>query len=153
MDNESNIEIGKRLFNARKSKDLTRAELGKLLGLHETTVKRYEDGEIKSLSIEKLKEFAEALDVKPTYLIGWDSVENDKNKILTNEESTLLHKYRKLDGKGKHTVNTVLDMEYSRCNNVLLAAHEKEDVNKKSPTYEEDYKHDLDIMMDDNEWK
>ena len=26
-------------------------------------------------------------------------------------------------------------------------------VNKNSPTYEEDYKHDLDIMMDDDEWK
>jgi len=67
-----NIEVGKRLFNARKNKDMTRASLGKLLNLHESTIKRYEDGQIKALSVDKLKEFAAALNIEPEFLIGWE---------------------------------------------------------------------------------
>lgn len=37
-----NKEFGDRLFNIRKERGLTMNELGKLVGLHESTVKRYE---------------------------------------------------------------------------------------------------------------
>ena len=33
----------------------------------------------------------------------------------------ILNKYNSLDEKGKHTVNTVLNMEYNRCNNEICA--------------------------------
>lgn len=71
MDERFNIQVGQRIFETRKSKKMTRAELGEKVKLHESTVKRYEDGQIKSLDIDKLKEFASALDVDPAYLIGW----------------------------------------------------------------------------------
>lgn len=71
INDDGNKKIGKKLFGARKSKGLSRAELGKLLGLHESTIKRYEDGDIKSLGIDKLQEFAKYLDVDPAYLMGW----------------------------------------------------------------------------------
>lgn len=80
-----------------------------------------------------------------------------KNKLeVSNQEATVVNKYRTLDDKGKHTVNTVLDMEYKRCNDkdeLLFAAHDKENIDKNSPTYEEDNQHDIDIMMNDDEWK
>lgn len=42
----------------------------------------------------------------------------DKNdNILKSGENTLIKKYRIIDNKGKHTVDTVLEMEYNRCNN------------------------------------
>lgn len=66
-----NKEIGLKLFNARKNKRMSRAALGKIVNLHESTIKRYEDGEIKTLDIEKMKEFAKALDISPEYLMGW----------------------------------------------------------------------------------
>ena len=66
-----NKEIGLKLFNARKNKRMSRAALGKMVNLHESTIKRYEDGEIKTLDIEKMKEFAKALDISPEYLMGW----------------------------------------------------------------------------------
>lgn len=75
-----NIEVGKKIFKARKQLNMSRAELGRKVNLHESTVKRYEDGQIKALDIDKMKEFAKALDIDPTYLMGWS---NDFKKVKT----------------------------------------------------------------------
>ncbi|MGL5329176.1 MAG: helix-turn-helix domain-containing protein [Peptostreptococcaceae bacterium] len=74
-----NIDVGLKIFNARKSLKMSRSELGKKINLHESTIKRYEDGHIKSLDIEKLKEFANALDISPEYLMGLED-----NKTMNN---------------------------------------------------------------------
>lgn len=47
-------------------------KLGEMVGLHESTISRYEKGEIISLDIEKMKEFARALDVNASWLMGWE---------------------------------------------------------------------------------
>ena len=91
-----NVEVGKRLFNARKNKDLTRAALGKIIGLHESTVKRYEDGQIKALSVDKLKEFAAALNIEAEFLIGWE-----KETVPITIEDKKAHSF---------TVNLVLEL-------------------------------------------
>lgn len=77
-----NIEIGKRIYNARKALKISMRELGEKVGLHESTISRYEKGEIQSLDIEKLKEFAKALNVSASYLIGWkeEKINDDKKK-------------------------------------------------------------------------
>jgi len=87
-----NKAIGLKIFNARKNLSMSRAELGKLVNLHESTVKRYEDGQIKSLDIDKLKEFARALNISPIDLLGWngkhDTVENSVEKVTKTESQT-----------------------------------------------------------------
>ena len=82
-----NIEIGKRLLHARKDKDLTRIELGKMINLHESTILRYEKGLIKNVSLDILKQFAEALGVETKFLIGWEQKEvKEKTKeVLITE--------------------------------------------------------------------
>ena len=77
MGNDNNIKIGQRIHNSRKQKKLSMKELGKMVGLHESTISRYEKGEIMSLDIEKMKDFAKALDTTPAYLMGWDQEMND----------------------------------------------------------------------------
>lgn len=71
----NNKEVGNKIFSARKKANMSRAELGSKLGIHEVTVKKYEDGDIKALDINKLKEFANALDIPFTYLIGLETEE------------------------------------------------------------------------------
>jgi repressor LexA len=70
-----NSGVGKKIYRLRKRKKMTRAKLGEIVGLHESTIKRYEDGDIKNLSIDNLKVFAEALDVEPAYLMGIQELE------------------------------------------------------------------------------
>lgn len=79
-----NKAIGLKIFSARKHLKMSRAELGKSVNLHESTVKRYEDGEIKSVDIDKLKEFAKALNISPVDLLGWN--EKDSKDKVTPEE-------------------------------------------------------------------
>lgn len=66
-----NSEVGKRIYELRKLKNMSRVELGAKVGLHETTIKKYEDGNIKSLGTDKLKDFAIALDTTIESLMGW----------------------------------------------------------------------------------
>lgn len=77
-----NKELGKRIYNARKALDMTMKELGAKVGLHESTVKRYENGEIKTLDIEKIKEFSKALRVSSIHLMGWEEDDEYNNSIM-----------------------------------------------------------------------
>lgn len=75
--NEFNVEVGDRIKFARKRKRMSMKELGEKVSLHESTISRYEKGEIMALDVGKLKEFAKALDVPQSYLMGLD----EKSKI------------------------------------------------------------------------
>lgn len=82
-----NFEVGFRIRTARKKLKMSMKELGKALNLHESTISRYEKGEIQNLTIEKLKEFAKVLNVSVLYLMGWDDLEQiTKNKERYKKE-------------------------------------------------------------------
>ena len=56
------------------------------MGVHETTVKRYEDGEVKSLDVRKIKRFSKILNIPLEQLIEiidgsyiFEDNSNDKN--------------------------------------------------------------------------
>lgn len=101
-----NADVGLKIFNARKNLKMSRVDLGRKVNLHESTIKRYEDGHIKSLDIEKLKEFANALDISPAYLMGWEDI-NNKNLNIENKntisikERKLLNSFNNLNETGK----------------------------------------------------
>lgn len=80
--NNYNEELGRRLKKSRLELGLTLKELGKIVDLHESTIKRYEDGKIKTLDIEKIKEFSKALKVNPVYILGWDVIDEYNNSIM-----------------------------------------------------------------------
>lgn len=87
--------LGKKIYTARKAKKMSRAELGKLTGLHETTVKRYEDGDIKSPNEEKLAAFAEVLNLNYEYLADWWIPEeyelNSKAELIAKKMTEVLY--------------------------------------------------------------
>ncbi len=58
------------------------------------------------------------LDITPNYLLG---IQHKEQAFITEAEQDYLNKYRFIDEKGKHTVNTVLEMEYNRCNSANLS--------------------------------
>lgn len=101
MNESINKDIGLKIFNARKNLKMTRSELGKKVGLHESTVKRYEDGQIKSLDIEKMKEFAQALNLDTTELLGWSNKSNSKENNKNNSHTVLLGDFDLLNDLGK----------------------------------------------------
>lgn len=102
-----NKEVGLKIFNARKNLQMSRVDLGKKVNLHESTIKRYEDGHIKSLDIEKLKEFAYALNISPAYLMGWEEnteFKTDNVSTFTQEEILHIEDMRLLNDLGMRKV-------------------------------------------------
>lgn len=54
--------------------------------------------------------------VKMCKVLGIKAVGDDRARYLTEETEELLERYAELDDYGRHTVSSVLKVEYERCN-------------------------------------
>ena len=112
--------MGQKIYMARKAAHMSRAELGKLVDLHETTVKRYEDGDIKSPNLTNLRAFAKALaidyhDLVDDFLgMGQDDLQEEmilkfSSIELFLEQSAIIEKFGYLNEAGKAKAFDYLD--------------------------------------------
>ena len=112
--------MGQKIYTARKAAHMSRAELGKLVDLHETTVKRYEDGDIKSPNLTNLRAFAKALaidyhDLVDDFLgMGQDDLQEEmilkfSSIELFLEQSAIIEKFAYLNEAGKAKAFDYLD--------------------------------------------
>lgn len=62
---------------------LTLKEVAQKVGVSEPTIQRYESGEIKNVRRDKIKLLADALQVTPSYLMGWEEPTQKKTGIDT----------------------------------------------------------------------
>jgi transcriptional regulator with XRE-family HTH domain len=88
-----NKKIGNRIRAARMALGLPRREVGELMGLNESTIKRYEDGHIKGMSTEVIERFANVLGVSVAHLLGLEIQKEDILKGLTKDELELVKAY------------------------------------------------------------
>lgn len=131
--------MGQRIRDRRIALELTLDELGKRVGVGASTVRKWETGYIKDMRSDKIQKVADALDVTPAYLMGWDesqsvSVEqvhtnngligqanapvyiNGENTPvqLSKEETELLRIYKELSVRGRMQLLTkAMDLEAS----------------------------------------
>ena len=80
---------GERLLKARKKKELTRVELGKLCGITGRTIQNYEMGHVTPNRIDVSQRLADVLDISVDYLIYGEKeetelTEEDKKEILAH---------------------------------------------------------------------
>lgn len=66
----TNKEIGERIIAARESRGLNKKQLAQKIGVADSTVKRYEEGEINKIKLPIIECIANALNVNPMWLIG-----------------------------------------------------------------------------------
>ena len=57
------MDIIEKIKETRKTKGVSRYKLSQLTGIHESTLKRYEDGAIRKISFENLLKICEALGI------------------------------------------------------------------------------------------
>lgn len=72
-----------RIRKRRLELGLSYQDVANLTGFSKSTIQRYETGYIRKLPINQLSVIAEALQVSPAYLMGW---ENDTNSNATPDE-------------------------------------------------------------------
>ncbi|MCA2952251.1 helix-turn-helix transcriptional regulator [Microcystis sp. M112S1] len=87
----------------RKKKELSQAELGKMIGTSGDVIGRYERGDI-SPSIEAVAKIADALEVSVDYLIGKTKMELDKSTMRRFEDISTLSE------ENKNFVLNMIDM-------------------------------------------
>ena len=57
------MDIIEKIKETREAKGISRYKLSQLTGIHESTLKRYEDKAIKKISFENLLKICEALEI------------------------------------------------------------------------------------------
>lgn len=67
-----NLEFGKKIKGLRTGLKMSRKALGEKLDMHETTIKKYEDGLVKGIPRNRVLEFAVALDTTIDYLLEYE---------------------------------------------------------------------------------
>lgn len=63
---------GDKIKMARDAKGLTQEQLGKLCGIAKQTIYKYERGIITNIPSDRVELICDALDISPSYLMGWD---------------------------------------------------------------------------------
>ena len=159
------MEMGEKIYNLRKEKGLTLEELGNLVGVGKSTVRKWEKGMIANMKRDKISKLASALNVSPAYLMGWemddgdignafmaDSLEGeiDSMKSFSPSEKNHFKAYINLLEINRKKVDDytkqLLSIQQMENDVALAAAHERTDVE----ITDEMRKHDDDIMDDDN---
>lgn len=127
--------MGERIKARRIELELTLDELGGMVGSTASTVRKWETGYIKNMRSDKIKRVAEALQVTPAYLMGWEESQsvqvgevhtnngligqanapvniNGETATLSKEETELLRIYKALSVRGRmKLLTTAMDLE------------------------------------------
>lgn len=129
--------VGDRIKEIRNKLGMSQVDFADKISVSKQTLYKYENNIITNIPSDKIEAVSKIGNVSPAYLMGWD--EPLENKPISKQEQDHLNKYRLIDNKGKHTVDTVLEMEYNRCNAtsdsnddkshlIPVAAHERTDI-------------------------
>ena len=111
------MTVGERIKKRRKELGISADELGSRLGVHRTTVFRYESGYIEKLPIDILEPIAKALMTTATFLLGFEE-EQKKNDIQADiilkmrTDSTFMsvvESLYKLDNDKLESINQMLN--------------------------------------------
>ena len=153
------MDMGEKIKSLREQKGMTLEELGNKVGVGKSTVRKWETGMIANMRRDKIAKVANALDVDPAYLMGWEDepisqgvmlyLEDIKNKLYVDEIAEYIEK---LNDAGKaEAVERVKELTFNpryavTAEPALNAAHERTDIK----VTEAMRKHDDDIMSDED---
>ncbi len=82
------MDISERIKTLRKQRGLTLEAVGEHVGVGKSTVRKWENGDIKNMRRDKIALLAEALGVTPGYLMGWETEESGETLKSIGEQLT-----------------------------------------------------------------
>lgn len=78
--------LSRKIKELRLSKEMTLEQVGAIVGVGKSTVRKWENGAIINIGIDKIVPLAKALGTSPAYLMGWDETIFTEESNLTDEE-------------------------------------------------------------------
>ena len=126
MEKETRLmEMGKRIRAVRQSKEMSQDELARLCGYNSrSSINKIEAG-LNDIPQSKIKAIADTLNVSPAWLMGYDDapaapLPNGSNPLpkgsatLSQDESLVLSKYRRLSPDGKEYIHDQLNFRLDK---------------------------------------
>lgn len=77
------ITLGQKIKALRTKHNLTLEQLGNAVGVGKSTVRKWENGIIANMRVDKLSHLAKVLQTTPSYLMGWEC---EKLTVITYDE-------------------------------------------------------------------
>ena len=87
------MEMGKKIHELRMQKGMTLEELGNIVGVGKSTVRKWENGIIANMKRDKILKVSVALGVSPAYLMGWQESTDEEIISLNNVHPIELNRF------------------------------------------------------------
>lgn len=104
-------ELSRKLKDLRLQKGMTLEQVGDIVGVGKSTVRKWETGMIANMKRDKIALLAQALGTTPAYLMGWEEnkKENTPEELKLSEgEKALIDLFRKLPDEAQKMYLEVL---------------------------------------------
>jgi transcriptional regulator with XRE-family HTH domain len=110
-DNDFQKKVGQNIRNHRKALNMTMKELGAKVGLTESSISKYESGDIQQLGIDLLKRMAIALSCKPEELTGWEEPSLNPKEMEDRAIKLARHNklYEQLSPENQKTIDNQIE--------------------------------------------
>ena len=105
------MQIYEKLKKRRLDLGLTLEQVADHCGVNSSTVARWESGEIENMRRDKIEKYAQALQVSPAVIMGWDVRPAASN--LSKEERELVAAMREIDPETREAFYARLMAYYS----------------------------------------
>ncbi|AUN14033.1 helix-turn-helix domain-containing protein [Paraclostridium sordellii] len=112
------MEIKDLIKLRRQELGLTYEELGKLIGVGKSTVRKWETGMIENMRRDNIVSLSKALNISPSVLMGWEEI--DEKKEFNKTENTISIKERKLLNSFNNLNETGKDEAIKRVSELTL---------------------------------
>lgn len=113
----SNGDMPNKIKELRKARNMTLEDVGKIVGVGKSTVRKWETGIIANMKRDKIASLAKALGTTPAYLMGWiDEEEAEKNDLIAEvvlkmrSDSTFMSVVEKLYTLDKDKLESINQM-------------------------------------------
>lgn len=91
-------KVGQRLKFARESKHITLEEAGNIVGVHKSTILRWENGNTEKFKVPILEVLANLYGVNPAWIMGYN-VPMERSLLSDDEISDIYRKLKSLYGE------------------------------------------------------
>lgn len=91
--------MGDIIKSLRIQKGMTQEELGKVIGVQKSAIRKYESGMVENIKRTSIKKMAQLFGVSPTYLMGMEENVNygvNNGIIGNNNQNNHIHNEKKL---------------------------------------------------------
>lgn len=109
------MKLNDKLRKRRLELDMTLEDVGNIVGVSKSTVKKWESGDIENMRRDKIELLAKALKVGPGFVMGWEDDEDCKvieirpKFELSLDEERIINKYRSFPQKYKNKVFELIE--------------------------------------------